>query len=612
MHKTVIAIAFLFVPLASQGASFDCSKATTNVEKLICQDTAASRTISELDSAMSDIYAAKLADAPDPDALKREQRHWLNNVRNKCLDVSCLETAYTQRIEQLTSQDAAVKQRVLALGKRDSRAIQKLSCNKEVESALDEALRQAMQLSNSDSRPGALSGNEVRSGYFYLLPDIATNYADAGCLEKANRILSQAKGAISDQLKTDIATSMIKLGLPGKAEELVRTLDTPEKQSSLLVQLAALHIQLGDHTRADTLIKEVEENTHGKFQGGPTLELVGILIKNGFMAAAEQYANADQSAYAKTSLIETAGGYLKKRHLEKAEALISKVLNDCNEKEGDCDYALFLAARTYYLAGRPDVAMKHAGRIVSINTRTQTFVEIAKSTPDKALALKAVETARAKESQCTGDSCRYLAMSIAEGYGAAGQPDKALNYLNKHFANDPIGRSIGLEKAVRQLAKQGKVKDAKRLMNEQPTNSPSLDNMKQAISVAELKNRDIDSALSIVESISNMYVQFQVAITLAKQKPEFSFVQKWLRNTRPDDRYIGKKRPDDRYIETYAGAVQVLLATAARDGHSTEARTYIETLDDPILKARGLIGIAQGLLQKHPGEDWAQSLGLTW
>jgi uncharacterized protein len=612
MHKTVIAIAFLFVPLASQSASFDCSKSITNVEKLICQDTAASRTISELDSAMSDIYAAKLADAPDPDALKREQRHWLNNVRNKCLDVSCLETAYTRRIEQLTSQDAAVKQRMLALGKRDSRAIQKLSCNKEVESVLDEALRLAMQLPNSDSQPGPRSGDEVRSGYFYLFPDIATNYADAGCLDKANRILSLSKGAVSDQLKTDIAASMIKLGLPGKAEELVRTLDTPEKQSSLLVQLAALHIQVGDPTRADTLIKEVEENTHPKFQGSPTLELVRILIKNGSMAAAEKYAIADQSAYAKTSLIETAGGYLKERQTEKAEALFSKVLNYCGEAEGDCDYALFLTARAYYLAGRQEVAMKHAERIVSINTRTQTFVEIAKSTPDNALALKAIETARAKESQCTGDSCRYLAMSIAEGYGAASQPDRALNYLNKHFANDPIGRSIGLEKAVRQLAKQGKVKDAKRLMSEETKNSPSLDQMKQAIAVAELKNRELDSALSIVESISNMYVQFQVAITLAKQKPEFLFVQKWLRNTRPDDRYIGKKRPDDRYIETYAGAVQVLLAAAARDGHSTEARKYIETLDDPILKARGLIGIAQGLLQKHPGEDWAQSLGLTW
>jgi len=602
MHKAAIAIALFFATLASQGASFDCSKATTNVEKLICQDTAASRTVSELDSAMSDIYSAKLADAPDPDTLKKDQRHWLSSIRNKCSDTPCLEAAYTQRIEQLTSKENANKQRILALGKRDAQVIRKLSCNKEVDSILDEALRQAMKLPNSDSRPGPQSGDEVRSGYFYLLPDIATNYADAGCLEKANQILSQSKGAISDQLKTDIAASMIRLGLPGKAEELVRTLDTPEKQSSLLVRLAALHIQLGDPAKADALIKEVEENTHPKFQGSPTMELVRILVKNGSMANAEKYATADQSAYAKTSLIETAGGYLKERQAEKAEALISKVLSGCSEADGDCDYALFLTARAYYLAGRPDKAMKNAERIVAINTRTQTLIEIAGSTPDESIALKAVETARAKESQCTGESCRYVGMSIAQGYGAAGQADKALDYLNKHYSKDPIGRAIGLEKAVRQLARRGKVKDAKRLMSEQTTNLPSMDQMKQAIAVAELKNGDLESALSRVVSIPNSYVQFQASITLAKAKPEFSFIQKWL----------SKTRPEDRYIETYAGTTQVLLAAAARNGHTAEARKYFETMDSPLLKARGLIGIAQGLLQKQPGEEWAQSLGLTW
>lgn len=602
MYKTAIAIIFLFFPLASQGASFDCSKATTNVEKLICQDTAASRTVSELDSTMSNIYAAKLADASDPDALKKEQRHWLNNVRNKCADVSCLEITYTQRIEELSSQDAAIKQRVLALGKRESTAIQKLSCKKEVESVLDEALRQAMQLPSGDLSPGPQSGNEVRSGYFYLLPDIATNYADAGCLDKARQILAQSKGAGSDQLKTDIAASMIKLGLPGKAEELVRTLDSSEKQSSLLVRLAALHIQLGEPTTADTLIKEVEENTHPKFKGNPTMELVRILVKNGSMADAEKYATTDQSSYTKTSLIETAGGYLKARQTEKAEAIISKVLSGCSKADGGCDYALFLTARAYYLAGRPDKAMNYAERIVAINTRTQTLIEIAGSTSDDSIALKAVETAKAKESKCTGKSCRYIGMSIAQGYGAAGQADKALDYLSKHYSKDPTSFAIGLEKVVRQLARRGKVQDAKRLMSEQTTNLVTMDNMKQAIAVAELKNGDLESALTRVVSISNSYLQFQASITLAKAKPDFSFIQKWL----------SKTRPEDRYIDTYAGTTQVLLAAAARNGHTAEARKYIENMDSQLLKARGLIGIAQGLLQKQPGDEWAQSLGLTW
>lgn len=332
------------------------------------------------------------------------------------------------------------------------------------------------------------------------------------------------------------------------------------------------------------------------------MELVRILIKNGSVAIAEKYANADQSAYSTTSLIETAGGYIMQKQIEKGEALISKALGGCEVSDGACDFALFLTARVYYLAGRPDTAMKYARKIVATNTRTQTLIEIAGAAPDELVALKAVETARTSADQCSGDNCRYVAMWIAQGYGAAGQADKALDYLNKHFAKDLIGHAIGLEKAVRQLAKRGKIKDSTRLLNQQTTNSPSTDQMKQAIAVSELKNGNFESALSRVESIPNSYVQFQTAITLSKVKPDFLFIKKWLSRT----------RSDDRYIDTYAGTVQVLLAAAARNGHTAEARNYIGTMNNPMLKARGLVGIAQGLLRKQPGEEWAQSLELTW
>lgn len=250
--QTHFTIAFLFVPLVSQSASFDCAKATTNVEKLICQDTPASRTISELDSRMSDAHTLLLASSADTAVLKKEQRNWLNDVRNKCLDVTCLETAYTRRIEQLTknagtaNRDEGAKQGQIAVGKRDVQVTQNLSCDKNVESVLDEALRHAKSLSSNDSRSGPMSGNEVRSGYFYLLPDIAANYADAGCLDKADDILSTSREMLADQLKSDLASSLIRIGLPDKAEELIRTLDSPEKQSGLLVELAALHIRLND------------------------------------------------------------------------------------------------------------------------------------------------------------------------------------------------------------------------------------------------------------------------------------------------------------------------------------------------------------------------------
>jgi len=52
------------------------------------------------------------------------------------------------------------------------------------------------------------------------LPDIAANHADAGCFEKAKDILSASPEGLADQLKSDLASSLIKLGFPDEAEEL--------------------------------------------------------------------------------------------------------------------------------------------------------------------------------------------------------------------------------------------------------------------------------------------------------------------------------------------------------------------------------------------------------
>lgn len=561
LKKTAgIILGSLFLLGTAQAASFDCAKAKSEVEKLICSNDE----LSKLDESLNEAY---------------------------------LQTLNRTDIKQQIIESGSVRE-----AKSGAQYLPNASCNKDVESVLDEALQYARPLLSEDSERGFMSEEEVRSDYFYLLPDIAVNYADAGCWAKASDILAQSGGMLRDQLKADLANSQIRNGLADKAEELIRTLEEPETQSDLLVKLAALHVRLGNNEKADNLIAEVEEATQGKFQGGPTAEFVRILVKNGYMDVAEKYAIAGQSAYSSMSLPEVAGGYIKQKKLTKGEALITKALSGCKLSGGRCDTTLWLTARAYYFAGRADVAMKYAQKIVSIDLRTQTLIEIAKSVSDEAVALKAVEMARAYASKCKGDDCRYIEGWIAEGYGAAGQAQKALNHLNKCYVKHPIGWSVALEKIVRQLAKRGRVKEARKLMGLQTTNSPSKDQMKQAIAVAELKKGNFEPALSIVESIPNSYVQFSAAITLAKVNPNFSFIKKWL----------SKTRPDDHYIETYAGSVQILLAAASRNGHTAEAGNYIETLNNSLLKARGLIGIAQGLLGKRPGEEWAQSLEITW
>lgn len=81
----------------AEAAGFDCSKASTAVEKAICGDPK----LSSLDEELSAIYSRAMSSAVDRDAMKAEQRRWLTQVRNKCVDAMCLEDAYRVRFAEL-------------------------------------------------------------------------------------------------------------------------------------------------------------------------------------------------------------------------------------------------------------------------------------------------------------------------------------------------------------------------------------------------------------------------------------------------------------------------------------------------------------------------------
>lgn len=81
-----------------QAASFDCAKAATSAEKLICS----SSRVSDLDEYLGRYYAAARAGLGRGGAcLVPTQRNWLRQVRNVCKDVACLESAYLQRLAEL-------------------------------------------------------------------------------------------------------------------------------------------------------------------------------------------------------------------------------------------------------------------------------------------------------------------------------------------------------------------------------------------------------------------------------------------------------------------------------------------------------------------------------
>jgi uncharacterized protein YecT (DUF1311 family) len=80
-----------------QHAGFDCAKAVTPVEKMICSDDR----LSELDGSMGLLYKKVMEKSPAPDDEKERQRTWIQEWRNSCKNSSCLKKAYTQRISEL-------------------------------------------------------------------------------------------------------------------------------------------------------------------------------------------------------------------------------------------------------------------------------------------------------------------------------------------------------------------------------------------------------------------------------------------------------------------------------------------------------------------------------
>ncbi|MBC8024391.1 MAG: hypothetical protein H7Y89_00220 [Steroidobacteraceae bacterium] len=96
--RVVSLFALLAASGAVQAASFDCSKAATATEKLIC----ANARISDLDEHLGRYYSAARGELGRGGAcLASTQREWLRKVRNACKDSACLERAYLQRLAEL-------------------------------------------------------------------------------------------------------------------------------------------------------------------------------------------------------------------------------------------------------------------------------------------------------------------------------------------------------------------------------------------------------------------------------------------------------------------------------------------------------------------------------
>lgn len=94
----LVIVGWFAVGTMVQAASFDCKKAGTVVEKIICGDAELSR----LDDELSELYKQLLDQNSNKHEVSIRQRKWLTEVRNAHEDTEYLRHAYRDRIDKFS------------------------------------------------------------------------------------------------------------------------------------------------------------------------------------------------------------------------------------------------------------------------------------------------------------------------------------------------------------------------------------------------------------------------------------------------------------------------------------------------------------------------------
>lgn len=91
-------MAILLMSSVLFGVGFDCNKASSNVEKMICDD----RELLQKDNQLNHIYKL-LIPLSSANFLKESQRKWIKK-RNTCKTLDCLHEHYNSRLEEFENQ----------------------------------------------------------------------------------------------------------------------------------------------------------------------------------------------------------------------------------------------------------------------------------------------------------------------------------------------------------------------------------------------------------------------------------------------------------------------------------------------------------------------------
>lgn len=95
--KTLLLVLCAFVISGGAAAAVDCSRAKSNVDKLVCS----SSVLSVAEEEMAKSYRSAMRRGVDLRELQRTHIEWYEQVRNACNDVPCLLKAFDDRSAEL-------------------------------------------------------------------------------------------------------------------------------------------------------------------------------------------------------------------------------------------------------------------------------------------------------------------------------------------------------------------------------------------------------------------------------------------------------------------------------------------------------------------------------
>jgi uncharacterized protein YecT (DUF1311 family) len=115
MKRLLMMVAGLVWVVAAQAASFDCAKAGTKVEHLICDNPE----LSKLDEELNLAYKTALQDEKQAVTIKQTQKNWIKE-RNGCVDTGCVKRAYESQLLVLRNNAVSTKHEATSLPARAS------------------------------------------------------------------------------------------------------------------------------------------------------------------------------------------------------------------------------------------------------------------------------------------------------------------------------------------------------------------------------------------------------------------------------------------------------------------------------------------------------------